>query len=157
MGRPWLEIKYTVEIDGEPYYATFKSGTKSFTLANFHAITKDKHPETEVKYFKDLPTEYPDLNLIFCGDFNLPQDHSVFNSLKNLNYASVLKNQKTSLKMECAGSDCLASEFDNFFFNAGKCKTLSSGIIHFYQSFPTLMEARKISDHVPIYCQFMMN
>ena len=109
VGKPWLEVKYQAEIDREPFYATFKSGDKEFTLANFHAITKSKQPETEVKYFKYLPGEYPDLNIIFCGDFNLPQNHTVFNPLKKMGYLPALTNQKTSLKQTGINNDCLAS------------------------------------------------
>ena len=71
-GKAWLETKYNIVIDREPYFATFKFEGKSFTVVNFHAITKSKQPETEIKYFKFLPAEYPDKNLIFCGDFNCP-------------------------------------------------------------------------------------
>lgn len=154
VGKPWLEIKYTNEIDREPFFATFKIADKSFTLVNFHAITKSKQPETEIKYFKFLPAEYPDLNLIFCGDFNVPQSHTVFNPLKKMGYQSALTGQKTSLKMECISDDCLASEFDNVFFNADKVIKKASGIIHFYKAFEDLKMARMVSDHVPVYFNF---
>jgi len=154
VGKPWLEVKYQAEIDREPFYATFKVGDKEFTLANFHAITKSKQPETEVKYFKYLPEEYPDLNIIFCGDFNLPESHTVFNPLKKMGYQAALTNQKTSLKQACVNDDCLASEYDNFFYNSDKISFTSSGIISFYKTFPDLKEARKISDHVPITFRF---
>lgn len=154
VGKPWLEETLKVELDREPYYATFVKNGQQFTLVNFHAITKSKQPEREVKYFKFLPTEYPQLNLIFCGDFNLPQSHSVFNPLKKMGYTSALVNQKTSLKMRCKENECLASEFDNFYFNSSKVTMQKSGIIPFYQAFATLKEARNISDHVPIYFEF---
>jgi endonuclease/exonuclease/phosphatase family metal-dependent hydrolase len=63
IGEAWLEKKYSQEIDREPYYCTFKYNEKAVTLVNFHAITKSKQPETEIKYFKFLPLEYPLLNL----------------------------------------------------------------------------------------------
>lgn len=154
VGKPWLEIQYTNEINREPYYATFRSGTKEFTLANFHAITKSMQPETEIKYFKFLPAEYPTLNLIFCGDFNLPQSHTVFNPLKKMGYQAALTGQKTSLKQACVEDDCLASEFDNCYYNSNKVYKVSGGVIHFYKSFPDFQEARKITDHIPIYFQF---
>ncbi len=157
IGRPWLEIKYSNEIDREPYFATFKTSNNSFTLVNFHAKTKTKKPETDIKYFKFLPSEYPDLNLIFCGDFNVPESHTVFNPLKKMGYKPALTVQKTSLKMECLGDDCLASEFDNVFFNADKISKQSSGVIHFYKSFVLLKQARMISDHVPVYFKFILN
>jgi deoxyribonuclease-1-like protein len=154
VGKPWLEKQYTNEINREPYYATFKSGNKEFTLANFHAITRQMQPETEIKYFKFLPAAYPTLNLLFCGDFNLPQNHTVFNPLKKMGYQPALTGQKTSLKQACLDDDCLASEFDNFYYDSNKIHQVSGGVIHFYRSFPDLTEARKITDHIPIYLRF---
>ncbi|MBA2408213.1 MAG: endonuclease/exonuclease/phosphatase family protein [Chitinophagales bacterium] len=157
IGDAWLEKKYNHEIDREPYFATFQSDGKLFTLVNFHAITKSEQPEREVKYLKFLPAEYPAKNLIFCGDFNLPPSHSVFNPLKKIGYKSIFIGEKTSLKQECIYDDCLASEFDNMFYESTKVTLISSGIIHFYKSFTCISEARMISDHVPIYFEFSLN
>ncbi len=156
IGDAWLERKYNLEIDREPYFANFKTNEKQFTIVNFHAITKKMQPETEVKYFKFFPSEYPDLDLIFCGDFNLPESHTVFNPLKEKGYKSILVNQKTSLRQECINDDCLSSEFDNIFYNS-KINLIKSGVVAFYKSFETLKEARKISDHIPIYFEFSLN
>jgi endonuclease/exonuclease/phosphatase family metal-dependent hydrolase len=157
IGKPWLEIKYATEINREPFFATFKSKGKLFTLVNFHAITKSKQPETEIKYFKFLPAEYPGKNLIFCGDFNCPQSHTVFNPLKSMGYKPTLTKQKTSLKEECNNTDCLASEFDNMFYNTSQTSFIKSGVILFYKNFSTLKDARVISDHIPIWFQFSLN
>ncbi|MEN2414751.1 endonuclease/exonuclease/phosphatase family protein [Flavobacterium mesophilum] len=156
-GKPWLEQKYNLEIDREPYYATFEIGKKTITLSNFHAITKNKNPETEIKYFKFLPTLYPDLNLIFLGDFNCPQSHTVFFPLKKMGYASILQNQKTTLKQKCKNNVCLASEFDNIFYKSTVLNYKKSGVIHFYAKFDSLPQARKISDHLPIWFEFSLN
>lgn len=150
IGDAWLEKKYHLEIDREPYYCTFNYNGKQFTIANFHAITKSKQPETEIKYFKFLPTQYPTLNLLFVGDFNCPQSHIVFNPLKKMCYTCVFTKQKTSLKKECVEDECLASEFDNIWYNSSKISISNSKVIYFYESFETLKEARKISDHIPI-------
>lgn len=157
IGKAWLEQKYHLEIDREPYYCTFQYQNKQFTVVNFHAITKNRQPETEIKYFKFLPNEYPDLNLIFVGDFNCPQSHTVFNPLKKMGYKSILVGQKTSLKKECKSDICLASEFDNMYFNVAQIKHLNSGVIHFYKNFNSLNESRKISDHIPIWFEFLLN
>ncbi len=152
-GKAWLEFNYKIEVDREPYLATFVDGQHEFTLVNFHAITKAKQPETEIKYFKFLPAAYPNLNLIFCGDFNCPQSHSVFNPLKGMGYMPALVGQKTSLKQKCVEENCLASEYDNFFFKKDNFRILKTGIIAFYKSFEDLSEARKILDHVPIFLE----
>lgn len=154
VGRPWLEKIYELEINREPFFATFTTKGKQFTIANFHAITKKMQPETEIKYFKFLPAEYPDLNLIFCGDFNCPQSHSVFNPLKKMGYSPIFTGQKTSLKMNCIEAECLASEFDNIFYHTEKINFINSGIIHFYRDFLTIKDARVVSDHVPIWFEF---
>ena len=157
IGRAWLEKKYHLEIDREPYFCTFEYESKQFTVANFHAITKNKQPETEIKYFKFLPQEYPLLNFIFVGDFNCPQSHTVFNPLKKMGYQSMLVNQKTSLKKKCKNGNCLASEFDNMYFKTSKIIPVNSGIISFYKNFNSLQQARIISDHIPIWLEFSLN
>ena len=157
IGRAWLEKKYHLEIDREPYFCTFEYESKQFTIANFHAITKNKQPETEIKYFKFLPQEYPLLNFIFVGDFNCPQSHTVFNPLKKMGYQSMLVNQKTSLKKKCKNGNCLASEFDNMYFKTSKIIPVNSGIISFYKNFNSLQQARIISDHIPIWLEFSLN
>ncbi|SFD87146.1 endonuclease/exonuclease/phosphatase family protein [Flavobacterium phragmitis] len=155
--KPWLEQKFNLEIDREPYYATFEINKKTVTLVNFHAITQKKQPETEIKYFKFLPNQYPDLNLVFLGDFNCPEKHTVFNPLKKMGYVSALKNQKTTLKQKCKNNICLASEFDNIFYRASNFKAVNSGVITFYEDFNSLQEARKVSDHIPIWFEFSLN
>lgn len=154
IGKAWLEQTYNLQIDREPYYCTFEYNAKQFTIANFHAITKSKQPETEIKYFKYLPEEYPNLNLIFLGDFNCPQSHTVFNPLRKLEFNCAFINQKTSLKKECKFNDCLASEFDNIWYKSNKIKPINALVIHFYNDFPTLNEAKEISDHIPITIEF---
>jgi endonuclease/exonuclease/phosphatase family metal-dependent hydrolase len=157
IGDAWLEKKYNLEIDREPYYCTFKYDKKSVTLVNFHAITKSKQPETEIKYFKFLPAQYPLLNLMFIGDFNCPESHTVFNPLKKMGFASVFENQKTTLKKECDKKECLASEFDNIWYNSSKIKVLKKDVILFYTDFDDLKLAGEISDHIPIWVEISLN
>jgi len=156
IGKAWLEQKYNQEIDREPYYCTFEYNNKQFTIANFHAITKSKQPESEIKFFKFFPQEYPNLNLVFVGDFNCPQSHTVFNPLRKMGYLSAFENQKTSLKQKCKNNNCLASEFDNFWYNTSKITISKSEVLHFYNSFKTLKEARRISDHIPITIEIII-
>lgn len=151
--RGWLDQNFANRIDREPFMMNFIYKRKDFTLVNFHAIPKKKQPETEIKYFKYFPELYPDKNLIFLGDFNIPQSHTVFNPLKKSGYRSVLQNQKTSMKMKCVDGECLASEFDNIFYNFLKVKLLDAGIIHFYKSYPDMVSARRISDHIPVWAE----
>lgn len=151
IGDAFLEPTYVEEIEREPFLATFKYKEKEITLVNFHAKTKKLQPETEIKFFKFFPALYPDKNLVFIGDFNCPQSHTVFFPLRKMGYESVFVNQKTSLRQKCIQNDCLASEYDNIFFNSKTIQVLDKGIIPFYKDFSDIHEARTISDHIPIW------
>jgi len=157
IGKAWLEKKYAAVMEREPYLCTFEYGNKQFTAVSFHAITKSKQPEREIKYFQFFPSTYPKSNLIIMGDFNCPQSHSVFNPLRKMGFASALVNQKTSLKRSIKNSLYLASEFDNIFFPKSNVKKLGSGVVLFYQNFPSLRQARTISDHCPVWLEFSLN
>lgn len=157
IGNAWLEQKYTLEIDREPYFCTFQYNQNQFTLSNFHAITKNKQPETEIKYFKLLPDEYPTLNLLFIGDFNCPQSHTVFIPLRKMGFNCAFENQKTSLKKECKNNNCLSSEFDNIWYNTSKIHLKNSKVVEFYKSFSNLVQARQVSDHIPITTEIYFN
>ncbi|MGB8375622.1 MAG: endonuclease/exonuclease/phosphatase family protein [Salegentibacter sp.] len=148
-----LEQNFVNEIDREPFIGVFRYNGEEFTLFDFHAIPKKKQPETEIKYFKFFPGLYQGKNLIFLGDFNVPQSHTVFNPLKKMNYNSVFKGQKTTMKMKCVGEECLASEYDNIFYNTEKTEVLASGVVRIYKSFPDMTAVRRISDHVPVWAE----
>lgn len=153
----WLEQNYVQQIDREPFVMDFSYKGVAFTLVNFHAIPKKKQPETEIKYFKFFPAHYPERNLIFLGDFNLPQSHTVFNPLKKKGFRPVFEDQKTTMKMECVGGDCLASEYDNIFYNSQNMEMLKSGVSLFYETFPDMKSARRISDHIPVWAEFNLS
>jgi len=157
IGEAWLEKKYGLLIDREPYYCTFQGQGRQFTVVNFHAITKSKQPETEIKYFKFLPAQYPSLELVFAGDFNCPQTHSVFGPLKSMGYRPILKCQKTSLKQQIKNGNCLASAFDNIFYNTTNIKAKQSGVVLFFKDFNSLSAAKAISDHIPIWIEIGYN
>lgn len=156
-GNAFLDKYFGNEIEREPFLATFIAGADTFTLVSLHAIPKKRQPERELKYLKFFPSKYAQLHLIFLGDFNTPQDHTVFNPLKSMGYLPSLKGQKTTLKMKCVRGNCLASAYDNFFYNSYYFSPIYSGILPFYKSFPDMIAARKISDHVPVTLVFRLN
>ncbi|MPT34997.1 MAG: endonuclease [Flavobacterium sp.] len=151
-----LDPVFQLEIDREPYYGTFSYKGKLFTVVNFHAITKSRQPETEIKHFKKVPLRLSEHNLVFAGDFNCPESHTVFNPLKGMGFQPVFRNQKTSLRQRCIAQDCLASEFDNIFYNVKKIRLLNKKAHLFYTKFESLALARKVSDHIPIGCTFLL-
>ena len=152
--KAFLEQNFVNEIDREPFLADFLYKGDTFTLVSFHAIPKKKQPETEIKYFKFFPGLYPEKNLIFLGDFNVPQSHTVFNPLKKMSYKPVFKGQKTTMKMKCVEEQCLASEYDNIFYDSGRTEILQSGVVLIYTSFSDMTAVRRISDHIPVWAEF---
>lgn len=151
IGRAWLDQNFVNEIEREPYFIRIKYKNKVLTLVNFHAIPKSKQPETEIKYFKQYPSLYPEELFIFLGDFNIPTTHSVFNPFKKMNYVPVTENQKTTLRTKCINKDCLASSYDHIFLNTNSIQLLDSDVVHFYLDFNNIKTARQISDHIPVW------
>ncbi|MDT0689966.1 hypothetical protein RM549_09240 [Salegentibacter sp. F188] len=88
------------------------------------------------------------------GDFNVPQNHTVFNPLKKMRYAPVFRDQRTTMKMECADNECLASEYDNIFYSTKSIKVLKSGVVLIYKNFTDMKAVRRISDHIPVWAEF---
>src|SRR5690606_8807578 len=153
-GKAQLEPHFRDSISREPFMADFIFGQQRFTLVNFHALPKKKQPEREIKWFKFLPRLYPNKQLIFLGDFNCTEQHSVFNPLKKMGYHPALQGQKTTLRQKCIQNDCLASAYDNIFFPAG-LKLQKSGVVPFFHWFHSDMKAaRSLSDHLPVYAIF---
>jgi len=150
VGKAWLDAYFSLEVEREPYLCTFRYRQKDFTLVNFHAITKKLQPETEIKYFKFYPAKYSNLNLVFAGDFNCPQTHTVFNPLKKNGFVPALTNTKTTLRRSC-DHGCTASEFDNFFYDSAKANATDRGVIALYEKLATLEKAHELSDHLPIW------
>lgn len=74
-----------------------------------------------------------------------------------MGYVSVFQKQKTTLKQKCKAEVCLASEFDNIFYKSNTLKPIKSGVVLFYNNYDSLQEARKISDHIPIWFEFFLN
>jgi deoxyribonuclease-1-like protein len=153
-GDAWLEKDHHEEIVREPYTAEFIHEQKPFLVSIFHAIPKSKQPETEIKYIRFIAEKYRDRIWIIAGDFNCPQSHSVFGPIKKMGYEPVLKNCKTTIRQNKKDTVCLASEYDNIFYQPLKVKVLNSGVTHFYKDFPELRFARKISDHLPVTMRF---
>jgi endonuclease/exonuclease/phosphatase family metal-dependent hydrolase len=40
------------------------------------------------------------------------------------------------------------------FYNTSTISPTHSGVVHFYEAFTEISEARKISDHIPVWMEF---
>ena len=155
VGQAWLEASLAGPIDREPYMARFehRSSGHQMLVANFHAVPRSKDPEREVVLLDALHRRYEPDHLIILGDFNLDEDDEAWNGLRDMGFAQVLDDQPTSLrrKRRDEPNGHLANEYDNIFYEAAVLQATHSGIVDFTASFETLREARRISDHLPVF------
>jgi endonuclease/exonuclease/phosphatase family metal-dependent hydrolase len=150
-GSCFLEQKLADSINREPYLCRFIAGKDTLLLANFHAVPTQKGPARENGFLYLMTYFYPGEKLLFMGDFNLGQKNPAFMRLKDRGWQPALTGHKTSLRMEVRDGNHLASEYDHIFYPATLLKKLSAGVDDFSRKFPTLTEARGISDHLPIW------
>ena len=159
VGEAWLAAELADLVDREPFLARFETadGQRRMLLASFHAVPTSKNPATEIRLLDRLHTAYPDDHLLIMGDFNLSEESSAFDGLKNAGYAPVLTDQKTSIKIRRKDDEHLANEYDNIFYETTPLRALDFGVIDFTDAFGTLREARRISDHLPVYVEVIWN
>jgi deoxyribonuclease-1-like protein len=153
-GKPWLEKNLDVLIQREPFMARFTIGGKLVLMATIHTVPKAKYPAMECQYLYKIDSIYKTDHIMIMGDFNLSQSNIAFEKLKQRQIYPVLTNQKTSIKMKPKNGEILANEYDNIFIEANYIRLKAVGIINFADKFLDLKEARKISDHVPVYLMF---
>ncbi len=150
-GSCMLAAALADSLDREPYLCRFIVSKDTLLMGSFHAVPTAKGPSREISFLYLLPKGYPGEKLIFMGDFNLSEKNPAFISFKDMGMEPAIRKQKTSLRMEPKDGSVLANEYDNIFFNARRVRKVSAGVIDFTPNFPTLKEAREISDHIPVW------
>lgn len=145
-----LEQTLSDKINREPFRAVFTFKSNDYYLFNLHLVPTDKNPAAEAVQLASLGETYKGKRIIFMGDLNLSQSDAGFEPVKKWGKPTLI-GKKTSLKMkEGEGGQRLNMEYDNFFITPN-LKTKGSDVINFFDEFKDLKEARKISDHCPIY------
>ena len=143
-------------VDREPFYLDFYIKGKKLTILNFHSRPHDKNPESEIlaitDYLKINSSQHP---IILAGDFNVNEKELVFNGLKTIGYKASINNQSTTLKQSCDGNDYLNYPIDNIFYSKNVSK-IEGKAIDFVKVCENLEEARKLSDHLPVYLNFSL-
>lgn len=154
--RATLVKKLRYDMVREPAQVVFFSGDKRFTVTSFHLAPTAKHPELEIQSLRRYADDYYSGNFIFVGDFNL--GHNALDSV----FENELKCRhniegKTSLKekLDKKGS-YYSKEYDNI-FTRGNITVRKAAIIDFVPKLKDLTEARKISDHLPVFISFELN
>jgi endonuclease/exonuclease/phosphatase family metal-dependent hydrolase len=139
----------------EPFIGKFQSKRNSapFYVVNFHSRTHSDKPELEIIYFQNYQKRLQTDNILIVGDFNLSENHNVWDSLYQQGYKSALKNSKTTLKQKCKRGDYLSHAIDNVYYSKG-VKFSNAGVIDYLETCENLKAARMISDHLPVFLEF---
>ncbi len=144
-------------VDREPFYLDFYIKGRKLTVLNFHSRPHDKNPESEIlaitDYLKINSSQHP---IILAGDFNVNEKELVFNGLKAIGYKASINNQRTTLKQSCDGNAYLNYPIDNIFHSKNVSK-IDGRTIDFVKVCENLEDARKLSDHLPVYLNFSLN
>ncbi|MCC5944717.1 MAG: endonuclease/exonuclease/phosphatase family protein [Bernardetiaceae bacterium] len=155
--QAYLENASRFALDREPQMGQFKDkkSGKTFWVLNFHAVPSGKNPETEIILLEYMHHKYKPEPLILLGDFNLSEKHEAYDEIKRIGYKPCVTDQKTSIRMKVTeDGESLSQEYDNIFYMPSLIDMKKSGVIHFYKDYPTLREARNISDHIPVWMDF---
>ena len=149
VARPTLSSSLERLVLREPYIAHFEIGSEQIAIANYHSKRYDEHPEEEVKYFPNMINEVGSVPLIIAGDFNMTEEHPVFDQLEQLNFRPVITKQLTTLRRSCKSQrdkhPYLANAIDNIYFPTPDFVATASGTIDYVQACENLDYARQLS------------
>lgn len=153
--RAKLDQALAKKIDREPFIATFrKRGEKdNFHIINFHSRPYNRNPEEEIIHFFHYPNRFDSDRIILAGDFNLDEHHPVWKPFYQQGLKNALYDSPTTLKRKCDQGNYLNHAIDNFYYYPG-IKITNAGSVDFVKSCDQLHQARKISDHLPVYMHF---
>ncbi len=145
-------------IDREPYSAVFHIGNNTVTTYSIHAVPTAKDPVQEVQALAKSEELQRSGNMILSGDFNLAGKD--MNPILNPTGFTPHIAAKTSLKQKVGKKgEHLLYQYDNI-YTKGNIGVCASGVVDFPASYfapvtdESLHEARKLSDHLPVYIVF---
>lgn len=124
-------------------------------IISIHLEPTAKHPEKEIKIILENGAEYfgkPDQ--IILGDFNLSfkKMEEVFRKETGF-FHNIEGKTSLKMKMDTLALDYLSEEYDNI-YTKGAIKVYQSGILDFVPFVKNYEEAKKISDHLPVFIIF---
>jgi deoxyribonuclease-1-like protein len=153
--KPTLDILLQNAIEREPYLAKFEiiKNKKIVYFINMHARVYSRNPEMEIAHFKKYPDRLQTDAIFILGDFNLDENHTVWNPLYKMGFKPAIKNTATTLKRKCKNGSYVNHSTDNIYYNTNKITFVKSGVLDFVTSCANLENARKISDHLPVFLE----
>lgn len=157
--RAYLDSELEDECFREPFIGKFqlKNGEAPFYVINFHSRKFNDNPENEIIYFKHYPKRLKSDRIFIVGDFNLNENHKVWDNLYEIGFKSALKNTKTTLKTKCKNGNYLNYPIDNIYYSSSSIEMLQSGNSDFVSDCNNLDNARFLSDHLPVFMECNIN
>lgn len=154
--EPKLAAVLEKEIAREPFLIRFKIKKKTILLATIHTLPTEKKPAKECTLLYRLDSAYSSDRIILCGDFNLSESSEEgFGTLKAKGYVPSITGRRTSLSQKVKeNGECYANEYDNVFYKKSWFKKKKADIVDLTVNCTKLGEARKLSDHVPVFAKF---
>ena len=156
LGRASLDASLAAHCYREPMLARFRlaSDTSSFWVVNFHARTHDQQPEEEISWIVQLPRRLAPLPVIIAGDFNLNEQHNVWQPIYQLAYQPALRQTPTTLKRACnEAGQYFNHPIDNLYVPTRHFRIRQAGRVDIVGSCSNLEPARALSDHVPVWVE----
>ena len=154
--RGTLVKELEVDVEREPLLVDFHINGEYFSIMNFHSIPHSKNPRTEIKILTDYIINNINSPLILAGDFNISEDDRVFDNFSSNGYLPSMFNKKTTIKQKCEKGSYLNYNIDNIYYSNDVYK-VKSDVIDFVIACDEIKNARKLSDHLPVYLKFKLN
>lgn len=153
LGRPELVRALADTIVREPCVARFRTTLGELVLVNFHAVPHDQQPEREIKIVRELAWAFGPTPVIFLADWNVVDHHTVFNPLRRRGYHFALRGQPTTLKRDCDPSGRYRNHAIDNILLPPSMQLRAAGVHDFVQRCSRLEEARRLSDHLPVWAR----
>lgn len=152
---PRLDRELAQLCDREPYVAEFRmqGHERPFFVVNFHARPHNKEPEREIQSLLPYPTRLETDCILIAGDFNLDETHFVWEPLMRQGFRPALRQTPTTLKRNCYQGNYFNYPIDNLYYPTQCFTLLGAGRVDFVGHCANLEEARRISDHVPVWAE----
>ncbi len=154
--RSGLDTRLRNYVEREPFWLELR--VEGFPtpvwLSNFHSRPYNREPETEIRFFLDYPNRVAPEPMILLGDWNLDEDHPVWEPFYALGYAPAVRQTPTTLKRKCSPEgDYRNHAIDNVYYPADRLRSVAAGVTDFVQECRHLDAARGLSDHLPVWVE----
>jgi deoxyribonuclease-1-like protein len=155
LGRPYLDKIMEDYCYREPYIAQFRlrsqPDSEPFFVINFHSRKHDDRPEDEIQYFDQYTRRLETDRYLIAGDFNLDEEHEVWDDLETQGFRPVVRQTPTTLKRDCnLIGNYFNHSIDNIFYPRQHFRRERAGRVDFVGDCAEVARMRGVSDHVPV-------